>query len=74
MPDREATAQRLNAELATAPMAGKIMVLEILTDMGGPKGELGVEEAVARMLDTAGHLTLEDSGRFIDGDGTDHAW
>ena len=45
MPDREATAQRLNAEMATAPIDGKIMVLEILTDMGGPRALAAVAAA-----------------------------
>jgi len=45
MPDREATAGRLTAEMQAAPLAGKIMVLEILTDMGGPRALAAVAAA-----------------------------
>jgi hypothetical protein len=57
MPDREATAQRLNAKMATAPIEGKILVLEILTDMGGPKA-LAAVAAAAR----SNSPELQDAG------------
>jgi HEAT repeat protein len=47
MPDREATAERLTAAMQAAPIEGKILVLEILTDMGGPKALAAVAAAAS---------------------------
>lgn len=46
----------------------------VRTDMGGPNGELSVEEAAATLRHNFNALTLVDSGRFIDIDGADIPW
>jgi NAD(P)-dependent dehydrogenase (short-subunit alcohol dehydrogenase family) len=46
----------------------------VRTDMGGPGATIEAFESVAGIRDVIGRLTLEDSGRFINYDGTDLAW
>lgn len=46
----------------------------VRTDMGGERGELSLDEAVAPLLATFGGLSMADSGRFIRPDGADHPW
>jgi NAD(P)-dependent dehydrogenase (short-subunit alcohol dehydrogenase family) len=37
-------------------------------------GLMSPQEAIGNMIGTLDRLSLKDSGRFIDNDGTDHAW
>lgn len=46
----------------------------VRTDMGGPDAEITTEQSVTAMRQTISHLTLVDSGRFIDIDGSDIPW
>ena len=46
----------------------------VKTDMGGPDAEISTEESVSRMLSHLDDLKLQDSGRFIDIDGSDIPW
>jgi len=46
----------------------------VKTDMGGPNAEITTKESVSKIFDTLLSLKMEDSGRFIDIDGTDIAW
>ncbi len=46
----------------------------VRTDMGGPYGELSVPEGVAALREVIAGLQREDSGRFIDIDGSTIAW
>ena len=46
----------------------------VQTDMGGPDAEITTEQSVTAMRQTISHLTLADSGRFIDTDGSDIPW
>ena len=46
----------------------------VRTDMGGPGATIEAFESVAGIRDVIGRLTLEDSGRFINYDGTELAW
>lgn len=46
----------------------------VRTDMGGPNGELSVEEAAEALRRSFNTLALADSGRFIDIDGADIPW
>jgi len=46
----------------------------VRTDMGGPDGELSVEEAAAALRKNLAGVTFSDSGRFIDIDGATIAW
>ena len=46
----------------------------VRTDMGGPGATIEAFESVAGIRDVIGRLTLGDSGRFINYDGTDLAW
>ena len=46
----------------------------VKTDMGGPQAEISARESVAQMMTTLLSLTAEDSGRFIDIDGSDIPW
>lgn len=46
----------------------------VRTDMGGPNGELSVEESVAALKGNLANVTLADSGRFIDIDGSTIPW
>ena len=46
----------------------------VKTDMGTDAAELEVPEAAGAIVDSLLGLTIEDSGRFIRWDGTDHPW
>ncbi|TVR82489.1 MAG: SDR family oxidoreductase [Rhodospirillales bacterium] len=46
----------------------------VRTDMGGPGAELEAFESVAGMRDVIAGLSFEDSGRWLNYDGTDVAW
>ena len=46
----------------------------VKTDMGTDAAELEVPEAAGAIVDSLLSLTIEDSGRFIRWDGTDHPW
>ena len=47
----------------------------VRTDMGGSRAELSPEAAVDRLMAGVVHrVTLADTGRFLDHDGTDHPW
>jgi NAD(P)-dependent dehydrogenase (short-subunit alcohol dehydrogenase family) len=46
----------------------------VRTDMGGPNGELSVEESGAGLFRLIENLTLAQSGRFWRWDGTEHPW
>ena len=46
----------------------------VKTDMGGPNAEISTQESVSRMFEHLLSLTMADSGRFIDIDGSDIPW
>lgn len=46
----------------------------VKTDMGGPNAEISTRESVAKIFNMLLSLKMEDSGRFIDIDGTDIPW
>ena len=46
----------------------------VKTEMGGPNAEISTRESVSRMMSHLQQLTLADSGRFIDIDGSDIPW
>ena len=46
----------------------------VKTDMGGPNAEISARESVARLFDIMLKLEENDSGRFIDIDGSDIPW
>jgi NAD(P)-dependent dehydrogenase (short-subunit alcohol dehydrogenase family) len=46
----------------------------VKTDMGTDAAQLEVPEAAGAIVDSLLGLTIEDSGRFIRWDGTDHPW
>ncbi len=46
----------------------------VKTDMGTDAAELEVPDAAAAIVESLLGLTIEDSGRFIRWDGTDHPW
>lgn len=46
----------------------------VQTDMGGPEGDLTVEESVEKMFHAIKSLTLSDSGKFFHYDGTELPW
>jgi NAD(P)-dependent dehydrogenase (short-subunit alcohol dehydrogenase family) len=46
----------------------------VRTEMGGPNGEISAEESVAGMRHLIEKLTLEDSGKFFNYDGTPMPW
>jgi NAD(P)-dependent dehydrogenase (short-subunit alcohol dehydrogenase family) len=46
----------------------------VRTDMGGRSAPLGADESAAAIVDTVSHLTMNDTGRFLRWDGTDHPW
>ena len=55
----------------------KVVVLHpgwVRTDMGGPNGELSVTESAQALRQNLAGLTAEDSGRFIDIDGSTIPW
>jgi NAD(P)-dependent dehydrogenase (short-subunit alcohol dehydrogenase family) len=46
----------------------------VRTDMGGPNGELSVEESVTALKRNLANVTLVDSGRLLDIDGSTIPW
>lgn len=46
----------------------------VQTDMGGSRASLTPEQSVRGLLDVLHAATLEDAGRFLQWDGTEHAW
>lgn len=46
----------------------------VKTDMGGQNAEISASECVEQLFSNLSGLTLEDSGRFIDIDGSDIPW
>jgi NAD(P)-dependent dehydrogenase (short-subunit alcohol dehydrogenase family) len=46
----------------------------VKTDMGGPNAEISARESVTRLFDIMLNLEEDDSGRFIDIDGSDIPW
>ena len=46
----------------------------VKTDMGTEAAELEVPDAANAIVESLLGLTIEDSGRFIRWDGTDHPW
>ena len=46
----------------------------VKTDMGGPDAEISTQECVGQIFANLSALTLVDSGRFIDIDGSDIPW
>jgi NAD(P)-dependent dehydrogenase (short-subunit alcohol dehydrogenase family) len=46
----------------------------VKTDMGGPNAQISTRESVSKMFDTLLSLKMDDSGRFIDIDGSDIPW
>jgi len=46
----------------------------VKTDMGGANAEISTRESVEAMFKTLLSLTMDDSGRFIDIDGSDIKW
>lgn len=46
----------------------------VRTDMGGPRGEISVEESGGGLFRLVDSLTLAQSGRFWRWDGTEHPW
>lgn len=65
---------------AARDLAGKGIAVVALhpgwvrTDMGGPNGEMSVEESATALRHNLNTLTVADSGRFIDIDGADIPW
>jgi NAD(P)-dependent dehydrogenase (short-subunit alcohol dehydrogenase family) len=46
----------------------------VKTDMGGPNAEITVQQSVTALRGILNHITLADSGRFFDVDGTLIPW
>ncbi|PCJ86471.1 MAG: short-chain dehydrogenase [Thiotrichaceae bacterium] len=46
----------------------------VKTDMGGPNAEISTRECVEQLFSQLSQLKVQDSGRFIDIDGTDIPW
>lgn len=46
----------------------------VKTDMGGPNAQITTAESVAAMMQSLEKLEIQDSGRFIDIDGSDVPW
>ena len=46
----------------------------VKTDMGGPNAEITTRQCVEQLFNHLTRLTIEDSGRFIDIDGSDIPW
>lgn len=46
----------------------------VMTDMGGPDAEISAQQSVTQMLLTLTNASSNDSGRFIDIDGSDIPW
>lgn len=51
-----------------------VIIAEYEIDMGGPDAPLEPLQAVAGMLKTIKDATSEESGKFIDWDGTEIPW
>jgi NAD(P)-dependent dehydrogenase (short-subunit alcohol dehydrogenase family) len=46
----------------------------VRTDMGGPNGEISVKESAEQLRNILGDVSMEDSGKFFDIDGTVIPW
>ena len=46
----------------------------VKTEMGGPDAEISTRECVEQIFSNLSSLTIDDSGRFIDIDGSDIPW
>ena len=46
----------------------------VKTEMGGPNAEITTRECVEHIFSNLSSLTIDDSGRFIDIDGSDIPW
>lgn len=46
----------------------------VRTDMGGPNGELSVEESAAQLIKTLSNATIKETGTFFDIDGSVIPW
>ena len=46
----------------------------VKTDMGGPDAEITTRQCVEQLFNNLSELTVKDSGRFIDIDGSDIPW
>jgi len=46
----------------------------VKTEMGGPNAEITTRQCVDQLFNNLSRLTIEDSGRFIDIDGSDIPW
>ena len=46
----------------------------VRTDMGGPDADLDLEQAATQLVATIGALTLEQTGTFLQPDGSIHPW
>ena len=46
----------------------------VRTDMGGPNGEISVEESATMLCKILDNCTIEDSGKFFDIDGSTIPW
>jgi len=46
----------------------------VKTEMGGANAEISARECVEQIFTNLSSLTIKDSGRFIDIDGTDIPW
>ena len=72
----------LNAALKSlsldlAPRSLKVLILHpgwVRTDMGGPHGEIAADESARRLRALIAGATAQDSGRFIDIDGSTIPW
>jgi hypothetical protein len=42
--------------------------------MGGSSAPLSMDESAAAIVDVVSALTIEDTGRFLRWDGTNHPW
>ncbi len=77
-----ATKAALNAVTVSAAQDLKhrdiiVMILHpgwVRTDMGGPHGELSVEQSVSMLLKLIGNSDMSHSGKFLDIDGTEIPW
>lgn len=77
-----ATKAALNAVTVSAAQDLKYRKIKVIvmhpgwvrTDMGGPNGEISVEECATHLRAIFDKLTLKDSGKFLDIDGTEIPW
>ena len=46
----------------------------VRTDMGGSSAPLSMDESATAIVDVVSSLTIEDTGRFLRWDGTEHPW